>query len=119
MVAPSYCEETMRTPSCRRIVLAAAACLLLGSCLEAPTSPIVERPDGRPSSQSADQPTAGINFEALTVGDSALLHFQSDGCFHHFVGDVVLTRTESGLAVRVMGTMANLAPGWRFETPPT
>jgi hypothetical protein len=103
----------MRRPSSRRIVLTATACLLV-SCLEGPTSPLAESSDNRAFASPSRSATA-ISFEALAIGDSAALHFQSDGCFHHFVGDVLLTRTTSGLAVRVLGMTTNLMPGWRIE----
>lgn len=105
----------MRRPSSRRVVFTAAAFLLV-SCLEGPTSPLSQPADGRQSLASSSRSAPGIDFESLAIGDSAALHFQSDGCFHHWVADVVLTRTTSGLAVRVLGVTANLAPGWRMRT---
>lgn len=104
----------MRRPSSRRIVFTAATCLLV-SCLEGPTSPLAESPAARRSADAGNPGATGITFEALAIGDSVKLHFQSDGCFHHFGEDAVLTRTASGLAIRVAGMTANLAPGWHLE----
>jgi len=105
----------MHRPSSRRVVLTATACLLV-SCLDGPTSPIAKRSVGEPSHAFSGRSALRIDFEALAVGDSALLHFKSDGCFHHLAADVLLTRKASGLALRLVSTTGNLMPGARIET---
>jgi hypothetical protein len=116
-------------PTLTRPFLLTDAALTVG-CLDSQTDPPnTVGPQGEVSATQIRADAAAISFADLAPGDQIGVHFESEGCFHHFTADFVLTRIEGGLAVEKVRTAAghglaselsNVAPGWqlvaRFKT---
>ena len=96
----------MRCAPMSHLLLAVNTALLI-ACLDAPTAPL-ER-SNEPSSEARSDGNM-IEFESLAPGDQVAVHFDSRGCFHHFVVDLVLTRVNGGLVVAPVSVQANLIP---------
>lgn len=106
----------MRFPSFGSPVwLAASVSALVLGCLDASTAP-TETPTRAPEAQTTNGERASgrIEFTALAPGDEVAVEFKSDGCFHHFAAEVVLTREPSGLAVALRRADANVIPPRRL-----
>ena len=93
--------------------LAVALITLVLGCLDAPTAPMpVPAGSTKPHAKRVDR--ARIEFAALAPGDEVTVQLKSDGCFHHFAAEVLLTREASGFAVELRGADANLISGARL-----
>ena len=112
------CALTLTRP-----FLLTVAALAVG-CLDSPTDPpgsVGPRREMSATQIRAD--AAAISFGGLATGDQIGVHFESQGCFHHFTADFVLTRIEGGLAIEMVRAAAghglanelgNVAPGWQL-----
>ena len=110
-------------PTLTRSFLLTVAALAVG-CLDSPTDP--SGPAGVQREMPATQiraDAAEIGFAALAPGEQIGVRFESQGCFHHFTADFLLTRVEGGLAIEMVRAAAghglanelgNVAPGWRL-----
>jgi hypothetical protein len=110
-------------PSLTRPFLLTVAALTVG-CLDSPTDPPGSvGPQREMSATQIRADAAAISFDAPAPGDQIGVRFESQGCFHHFTADLVLTRIEGGLAIEMVraapahglaNELGNVAPGWQL-----
>jgi hypothetical protein len=97
-----------RSSAAAAVPFMSALIVLALGCIDAPTAP-----RSSPPLVSADEIRSispAIRFESLLPGDAVAVHFESRGCFHFIVADLILTRKESGIGITVVRATGNGSP---------
>jgi hypothetical protein len=104
----------MRKSSTAAVPFISALIVFALGCIDAPTEPT--SPASLVSVRDVTGTRSAIRFETLVPGDAVAVHFESIGCFHHIVADLVLTRNELGANLTLVRASGNRLPSEHITT---